>query len=76
MFNTSTLRTKLINEKQSKVLCVDNNGHHFETTFDYPNLVDLKNNGWYIYIINEEGIFFFTANSELDGNDFTKITKK
>jgi len=65
-------RSKLVDEKKSKVLCIMGR-HHFEMKFDYSEMVSLKNNGWIIYVINEEGIFFFTANSELDGNDFTKI---
>jgi hypothetical protein len=75
MKDTPTLRVKLVDEKKSKVLCLSGN-HHFETTFDYSEMVKLKNAGWIIYVINEEGVFFFTANSELDGYDFTKITKK
>jgi len=68
-------RSKLVDEKQAKVLCIQGS-HHFEMKFDYSEMVRLKNVGWFIYVINEEGIFFFTANSELDGNDFAKITIK
>ena len=76
IINTNSKRVRLVDEKKSKILCIDKIGHHFEISFDYSEMVRLKNIGYFVYVINEEGIFFFTANSEFDGFDFTKITKK
>jgi len=69
------LRVYLQDEKKSKVLALRKNDH-FEMKFDYSKMVELRNNGWFIYAINEEGVFLFLANCDFDGNDWCKITIK
>ena len=66
---------EMINTRNSKVLCT-NDKHHYEIEFDYSKIREFRNNGYFVYIINDDGIYYFINNVNCDGHDFIKIEKK
>ena len=63
-----------VNTDNSKVF-ITREDKHQEVTFDYSKLNKLHKDGWKIYLINDEGIFFFLNNCDDDGFDWNKINK-
>lgn len=63
-----------INQEGIKVFAIKNTTHR-ELDFDLNRMDKLKEEGWSIYAINKEGIFFYTANCDLDGYNWCKILR-
>lgn len=74
MNNLPSLRTH-IDRENCKVMAIRDK-HHCEITFDWTIINKMHSDGWHIYVINKEGIFFFINNVEEDGKDWCKIHKE
>lgn len=68
-------RRTYIDKRNLKVFAIKDSDHR-ELEFNM-NLLDKYRLelGWHVYAINDEGIFFYLANCDLDGKNWCKITK-
>lgn len=64
-----------IDQEGVKVIAISGN-NHCEIDFDHNKMSEYKNNGWFVYAINKEGIFFYLNNCQDDGKDWCKISKR
>jgi len=64
-----------ISRKNIKLLALKGN-HHKEIEYDYGLMQDLHEDSWHIYATNDNGVWFFLNNCEMDGADWCKISKQ
>lgn len=67
-------KRNMIDITKAKILAIFDGKYHRQIKNDYRELQNYKKQGWEVYAIIEEGIFFFINNIDEDGADWCKIT--